>query len=191
MDSCQILVVGVECSAQNSGPAVAVYDRLFHCGAYAFNAATTLAAQPSYSTRVNGGDYTGCMLWYEQVTAATGAQTVVVTYTDQDGNTGITAPTFAATSAATAGFMSPMPLASGDSGVQVIESVTGTVASAGTFNISVMRPIFRFIVGASYIPQVWNYDQLGWPEIYPTSALVLLNTSQSLVERVTLELAFK
>ena len=67
---------------------ITVYDRLFHAGAYAFNASTTLASQPSYSSRIPGGtDYTGLQLWAEAVTGGTLIQNVTVTYTDQDGNT--------------------------------------------------------------------------------------------------------
>jgi hypothetical protein len=34
-----------------------LYDRLFHAGAYSFNANTTLASQPSISSRVPNADY--------------------------------------------------------------------------------------------------------------------------------------
>lgn len=186
---CQILVTSVELTGINAGD-VCIIDRLFHCGAYAFNAATTLTAQPSYASRVTGGDYTGLQIWYEQVTAATGVQTVVVTYTNQDGVTGRTCPTFAATNNNAVAGMALIGLQSGDSGVQAIESVTGTIASAGTFNISVGRRIWSGYLGSpNYNPQAQNYDILGWPEIYPDSALVLLNTNQSIVQHVVVELA--
>lgn len=60
---------------------IALYDRIFSAGAYAFNANVILAGQPSYTSRIPGGtDYKGLEIWVEQVTLATGNQAVTVTY---------------------------------------------------------------------------------------------------------------
>ena len=61
---------------------ITLFDCLFKAGAYAFNANTTLASQPSYSGRVIGGtDFTNTEIWIEAVTAFTSNQSIAVTYT--------------------------------------------------------------------------------------------------------------
>lgn len=151
-----------------------LYDRLFHAGAYAFNANTTLASQPSYSGRVPGGtDYTGLELWLEAVTAFTGNISVAVTYTDQSGNAGHTTGTVATGIAPILGRIIPLPLAAGDSGLQKIESVVATVASAGTFNLVVVRRLLTMRVPLANFSDQWGFDRTGLPEVFDTSALCL------------------
>mgnify|MGYP003442982069 CR=1 FL=1 len=75
---------------------IKLFDCLFKAGAYAFNAATTLASQPSYSSRVLGGtDYSNTEIWIEAATAFTGNQSIAVTYTNQAGTTARTTGTIA------------------------------------------------------------------------------------------------
>lgn len=51
---------------------ITIFDCLFSAGAYAFNANTTLASQPSYTSRVLGGtDFSNTEIWIEAVTAFT------------------------------------------------------------------------------------------------------------------------
>jgi len=131
----------------SSGSLWTIYDRLFVCGAYAFNANTTLASQPSFSSRVPNTNYNECQLWCEQVTASTGVQTPTITYMDQDGNTGATTGAFGPNTAQQiVGQCWQMPLAAGDSGIQKVESVLGGTASAGTFNVMILRPLITFRV---------------------------------------------
>jgi hypothetical protein len=133
--------VGLDPSPAALQGRVLIYDRLFHAGAYAFNAATTLASQPSYSGRVPGGVYDGTQIWIECVTSMTGALSVAVTYTNQAGTTARTTGTVSV-GALTIGQMVQLPLQAGDTGTSTIESVTGTVASVGTFNVLVIRPLY-------------------------------------------------
>lgn len=152
---------------------VTLYDLLFKAGAYAFNAATTLASQPSYSGRVPGGDYSGTELWLEAVTAFTGNQSIRVQYLDQDGNAGDTG-TLATGIAPTVGRMLRLPLAAGDDGVSRVDVVTSTVATVGTFNVLVMRRLASVripIVGGAVC---LGPDQLGLPRVFADSALVLV-----------------
>jgi len=155
-----------------------LYDRVFACGAYAFNANTTLASQPSYSARVSydGGaaNYNGLEIWVEQVTTATGNQAVNVTYTDQAGNTGNTTGAVGIGAAPTVGRCWQLPLAAGDSGVQTITNVTGSVASAGTFNVMVLRPLVRIYVPVASQVLSLNFTDLGLPEVFNDSALYAL-----------------
>lgn len=116
-----------------------IYDRLWVGGAYAFNANQALSSQPSYSGRVPGS-YHGLEIWVEMVTAATGNQAVNVTYRDQDNNSASTGAVGIG-AAPTVGRCWQLPLAAGDSGVQRIDNVAGTVATVGTFNVMVLRPL--------------------------------------------------
>jgi len=151
-----------------------LYDRLFHCGAYAFNAATTLATIPSYSGRVPGGtDFTGTELWAEQVTAGTLVQNVNVGYTNQAGTAGKVTGAIAAPAAMIVGRMFPLPLAAGDSGVSVVNSVTGTVASAGTFNVVVMRRLATVRIPLANFAVKYGFAETGLPQVFDTSALCL------------------
>jgi hypothetical protein len=154
-----------------------VYDRVFAAGAYAFNANTTLASQPSYSGRVPGGtDFNGLQIWIEQVTAGTLVQNVAVTYTNQAGTTGRATGATAVPggAAATVGRCWQLPLAAGDSGVQKIETVVGSVASAGTFNVMVLRPIWSGRVQIANGGDVHELLRTGMPQLFDTSALYAL-----------------
>lgn len=151
-----------------------LYDRLFHAGAYAFNASTTLASQPSYSSRVPGGtNFTGLELWVEAVTAFTGNLSIAITYTDQSGNAAHTTGTVATGIAPILGRIIPIPLAAGDSGIQKIESVTATVSSAGTFNVVVVRRLATLRVNGANIGGQLGWDTTGLPEVFADSALCL------------------
>lgn len=118
---------------------IALFDRVFLAGAYAFNANTTLASQPSYAARIPNTDYSGLEIWVEQVTAATGNQAVSVGYTNQSGTNSRSTGAVGVGTAPIVGRCWNLPLQSGDSGVQRIDTVTGSVASAGTFNVMVLR----------------------------------------------------
>jgi hypothetical protein len=157
-----------------------LYDRLFVAGAYAFNAATTLSAQPSYSGRVPGGtDYVGTQLWIECVTAFTGNLTVAVTYTNQAGTTAHTTGTIATGMAPIVGRCFQLPLAAGDSGIQKIESVTSTVATVGTFNVMVLRPLWSGRVQIANGGDVHDLLRTGMVQVFANSALYVLIAADS------------
>jgi hypothetical protein len=158
---------------------IALYDRVFACGAYAFNANTTLASQPSYSGRLPGTDYKNLEIWVEAVTASTGNLAVNVTYTDQDGNTGATTGATGIGAVTTVGRCWQLPLAAGDSGVQAITNVTGSVASAGTFNVMVLRPLWEGRVKIANDGDVHDFLKTGMPEVYADSALYVLVAADS------------
>lgn len=160
------------------GSTVASRLRLFDClwkgGAYAFNAAVTLSAQPSYASRVLGGtDFTNTEIWLEAVTAFTGSQSITVTYTNQDGVTGRTTGTIATGVAPIVGRMLQLPLQAGDTGVKQIESVTSTVSTAGTFNVLVMRRLWEGRCRLANDGDVHDLLKTGMPQIFEDSALFL------------------
>jgi len=157
---------------------IRLFDRLWVGGAYAFNANTSGNTPTSFASRVsyNGGaaDYRGLELWVETVTAATGNQTWNVTYTDQDGNAGATTGAVGIGAAPTVGRCWQLPLAAGDSGLQGVTGVVGGTGTAGTANIMVLRPLLDVYIGVANQMQVFNYTDLGLPEIFNDSSLYAL-----------------
>lgn len=149
----------------------AVFDCLFSCGAYAFNAATTLASAPSYAARVPSANYNGLSIWLEAVTAFTGNLSCAITYTNQAGVTGRTTGTVSTGAALIVGRMFQMPLQAGDTGVQSIQSITATVATAGTFNVHVMRKLTECRVRINNDGDTLDFTKTGFPQVYADSAL--------------------
>jgi len=165
--------------ASNVACRIRLFDMLFKAGAYAFNANTALASQPSYAGRLPGTDYKQTELWVETVTAATGNLAVNVTYTDQDGNTGATTGATGIGAAPTVGRCWQLPFAAGDSGVQVVTNVAGSVASAGTFNVLVLRPLAEMRVRSINDGDVFDALRLGLPQVFADSALCALVSADS------------
>lgn len=156
-----------------------LFDLLWKGGAYAYNANTALSGQPSYSARLPGTSYNGLQIWVEQVTAATGNQAVNVTYTNQSGTASHTTGAVGIGGAPTVGRCWQLPLQAGDSGVQLITNVQGSVASAGTFNVLVLRPLWTGRVPIANSGDTHGIDKTGMPQIYATSALFLLVAADS------------
>lgn len=157
-----------------------LFDMLWKGGAYAFNAAQTLSAQPSYSSRVPGGtDFTDTQIWIEAVTAFTGNLSIAVTYTNQSGTTGRTTGTFATGTALTLGRMLQLPLQAGDTGVQRIDTVTCTVATVGTVNVLVLRPLWSGRCKIANDGDNHDMGRTGMPVVYADSALVLAVAADS------------
>jgi hypothetical protein len=162
---------------------ISLFDMLFKAGAYGFaTGTTTLSAQPSYSSRVPGGtDYTNTEIWIEVSTAfVTGtAWQVQVTYTNQSGTAGRTSVISIALAAAalTKNKMFQIALASGDSGIQKIESVIvtngGTAMTAGAFNVLVLRRLWSGRVRSANDGDIHDMLKTGLPQIFDTSALIL------------------
>lgn len=181
----------LEGMSQNWNMTFQFYDRLFHAGAFAFNASATLSSQPSYSGRLpfmpDGVtvDYKGLQLWVEQASNGTGVQNVAVTYTNQDGVSGRTTGTVAAPAQLIANAAWKLPLQAGDSGVQKIESVTGTTASAGTFTVVVARPLCRFVTQWPNRPQSFGMETIGAPLVFPSSCFAVMHSTRNFGGTVT------
>jgi hypothetical protein len=162
------------------GSSVACRLKLFDCvwkgGAYAFNANQALTGQPSYSSRMPGGSFNDTQIWLEQVTAGTGVQNVNVTYTNQAGTTGRSTGTIA-TAANIVGRMWQLPLQAGDTGVQRIDNVVGSVATVGTFNILVLRPLWSGRVKIANDGDVHDLAKTAMPVLFADSALFLAVSS--------------
>ena len=114
-----------------------------------------------------------------------------INYLDQDGNAGDTGA-YATGLALPVGRMIQIPLAAGDSGVQQITRVRGTVASAGTFNVMVLRPLWGCRVTIPNDGYVHDLLRTGLPQIYSTSALYVVLYADSTavgLPLMTLEIA--
>lgn len=155
-----------------------LFDLVFKAGAYAFNANTALSAQPSYASRMPGGDYGDTQIWLEQVTAGTGTQVVTVTYTNQAG-TGSRSTGAVSTAANIVGRCWQLPLQAGDTGVQKIDNVLGATATAGTFNILVLRPLWSGRVRTANDGDVHDFTKTGAPEVFADSAIFKLIAADS------------
>lgn len=162
---------------------LSIYDRLFSCGAYAFNANTNLASQPSFLGRVPGGAAANCAgcteIWVEQVTAATGNQAVSVGYTNDAGTAARSTGAVGIGAAPTVGSMWQLPLQAGDKGVSLISNVTGSVATVGTFNVHVLRPLATARIPLANHGDVQDFIRAGLPILFDTSALVVMVNADS------------
>jgi hypothetical protein len=164
---------------------ITLYDRVFHSGSYALTptGTTTLASQPSYSARMPGGtDFTNTELFLEiNVVVPATAVTVAVTYTNQSGTTGRSTGASASLSGFTTRRLVPMPLQSGDSGVQKIESVIvgGTAAATGSVNVVVARRLWSNRAKIANDGGVDAFDATGLPVVFDTSAFWLVVESDS------------
>jgi len=160
---------------------IRLFDRLFDSGAHAFNANQALSAQPDFASRVsmNRGqpDYTGLELWVEQVTTGTGNQAVNVTYTNDADVTGRTTGATGIAAAPTVGRCWQLPLQAGDKGVKQITNIAGSVASAGTFNVMLLRPLAEVYIDVANKLVMQNEDCLGFPEVFADSALYMMAMS--------------
>jgi hypothetical protein len=116
-------------------------DVVFAAGAYSYNADTTLSSQPSYAARMPNGSYGNTQIRVYAITNFTGTPSFQVNYLDQDGNAGDTG-VVSVGYALTIGDSNSLPLAAGDSGVSQITRIRATVASAGTFGLTVCRGIW-------------------------------------------------
>lgn len=155
---------------------IQLYDLLWKGGAYPYNAAVSGQSPASYASRLLNGDYNGLELWYEQVTAATGIQSVAVNYNNQDGSAKTT-PTTSQGTAGIVGRMTQIPLAAGDSGIQGVTGVTGSVSTAGTFNLLVMRPLGEVRIRVANDGVVQDALATGMPQVFEDSALVMIVTA--------------
>jgi hypothetical protein len=158
---------------------VELFDALWAGGAFPFNANQAIAA-PSFSGRVPGGtDFTGLMIHVEAVTAFTGSPTFTITYTNQSGTAGRSTGAVASGAALIVGRGLFLPLQSGDSGVQAITNVAASVATVGTFNVRVLRPLGEARGDVANWQVVQDWFSTGGPEVFDNSALYPIVTPDS------------
>jgi hypothetical protein len=179
-------LAGVQYGA-SLGCRVRLSDLLYKVGTFpAANTSQAITTPPSYSARMPGGDYKGTELWLETVTTfPSGALTITVTYTNQDGVTGKSTGAFLTGVAPTVGRMIQVPLAAGDTGIQKIETVTTSGAPTGTFNLLVLRPLWTTRIAGTNYGGVSGPELTGMPILYDTSALFVQIVPDSIAMPVT------
>lgn len=118
--------------------------------------AQTLVGTPSLRS-TNGAGLR--LFWSQTATAGATAQNIALSYTDQDGNTGnALGATTAMTASAIVSHISHagvaannygpfLPLASGDSGVRNVASVTFSAANTGTGALVLCKPLLELPLG--------------------------------------------
>lgn len=122
-----------------------LYDRLLHVSGLS-GTVTTAQTVGGTLSRYATTDSWANQVFVEIYTAiGSTSRTISMTYTDQDGNAGITSGTalIGATGFSEQGRMIQIPLAAGDTGVRAVADVTlsGTTGTAGEFGIVIARPL--------------------------------------------------
>lgn len=161
---------------------IVLYDRIFHAGSYATTptGTTTLASQPSFSSRVPNSAWGECEIWLEINTAiAASAVTIQVGY--QDGTAAGGAAQTTTVTASLSGYptkrMIPLGMANG-TGVQRINSfiVGGTAAATGSINVVVLRRLAQanvLLANVGADPQ--DFFRLGGQQLFADSCLCMMS----------------
>jgi hypothetical protein len=159
---------------------VELFDSVWAAGAFPFNANQAISAPPSYSDRVpDGTDFGNLLLHVEAVTAFTGNPSFNITYTRGDGTTGRSTGVVASGAALGIARGLFLPLQAGDNSVQAITNVACTVATAGTFNVRVLRRLGEARGDTVNWQDVQDWFRTGGPEVFATSALYPIVTPDS------------
>jgi len=185
---------------------IRLVDTITKSGPYSYAAGTTaISSSPDITTRCPdyaGGSSYGSRneIWIQISTAfVTGtAWQVQVTYTNQAGVTAKTSIISVAQAAAalTIGKLFQIGLATGDTGVQKVQSVIvtngGTAMTAGAFDVLVVRNIWQGRVRINNDGDTHDLLKTGAPIIYNDSALsfwVQTDSTSSGVPEIMFELA--
>ena len=160
-------------------------DRLWHnsgftitsTGAQTVNSVAWPARDANGST--NG---VGVQLGVE-ISGATGSGTPIITvsYTDQDNNAGATGTNTVATVATSAaGTFYPIGLATGDTGVRSVQTLTLSATwTSGTMHLVAYRVLATLELGAAGLPNAIDALTSGMPRLYDTSVPFLIFIPQT------------
>lgn len=151
---------------------MALFDCLFIAGAYSFNSNVSLASQPSFDARLPASGYYGLELWIHAVTAFTGNLTVTVGYID--ANDVARSAVLATGAALIVGRCMQVPLVAGGQSIKRITSVVGSVATAGTFNIMILRRLWSGRVRSANDGGRDGWDKTLCPVMFEDAALLPL-----------------
>jgi hypothetical protein len=167
-------------SVSNNNATTMLYDRLAAVG--------NIALTPSGSKTINSlalpryADGEGVQVWLEVTTTATGSGNVTLSsYTNQAGVAGRVGYAMAWPSASNgfATLLGPLPLATGDTGVRSVQSITTASSTAGVVSLVLLRPL-------AYSTDRFNTWQekdtvLQFPSIYDGATLGLASVVSAVV----------
>lgn len=160
-------------------------DRLVHTSGLSGTVATAQTVDSAAITRnYTSGTAYAEGLWLEVYSAlGSTACTATVSYTNQAGTSGQSG-TASIPASAKVGFLAPVSLASGDYGVQSVQSVTLSVSTgtAGNFGVTLTWDICSVPVLVIGTGNILDYAGLGLPIIQPSACLaykVLCETTSS------------
>ena len=170
----------------NSAVTIEIHDRLMHTGGLVGNVATAQTANLDVSANLatnnldarkgdaNYSDIQWWLEWYTDTGATAVTATVNVTY--NDGTTAnLTGVSLAATRRAS--FMQPLngliPAADSGKYIRGVNTVTlsATTGTAGSFGVTATRPRMTLPLSLANKMEVFDWAQLGLPEIFNSSCL--------------------
>jgi hypothetical protein len=168
-------------AVSNNASSVEIHDRLAHMGGLSGTVITaqgalSLATTAPSAARLGNANYSDVSWWLEWYTDTGGTSTtatVNVTY-DNDATENLAAITLGTT--ARAGRMFPLiPVTAGRS-IKAVNSVTltATTGTAGNFGITATRHRTAVTFPTASKLEVVDWAQLGLPEIYNDSCLMLV-----------------
>ena len=178
-----------EAVCSNAAVTLEIHDRLMHLGGLNGTLATAQAASVDLSAnlansnlaaRIGDPNYSDVQWWLEWYTD-TGATvtTVTVNVTYNDGTTG-NLSTFAAGGTVRAGRMIPLnsliPAAAAGKFIRSVDSVTlsASTGTAGNIGFTCTRPRMTMPLNVGNKMEVFDWAQLGLPEIFNSSCLALI-----------------
>lgn len=181
----------------NSAMSVEIHDRLMHMGGLSGTVTTAQTAgvnvyanlaTSNLDARKGDANFSDIQWWLEWYTATgSSAVTATVAVTYDDGSTGnLTGASLAATRPAS--FMFPLnsliPAAKSGRFIRSVDTVTlsATTGTAGSFGVTATRPRLTMPAPLANKMEVFDWAQLGLPEIYNSSCLfsiVLTSTTSS------------
>ncbi len=155
-----------------------IYDRVGHSGILNGTLTTAQAVNGSTIDRnytgVLGEDVEMFVEWYT-ATGAT-ASNITVSYTNEQGVSGRTTVSTAFQATPVVGQMLPLPLASGDRGVQSVQSVTlsASTGTAGAFGITLVKRIAEIPITIANGGVVLDPFALGMPQIKDNACIAMM-----------------
>jgi hypothetical protein len=152
-------------ASSSAAESLIVYDRLVSASGLSGTVTTAQTVNSTALTRYTSGVNVGAWLEWYTATGST-ACTATISYTNQAGTSG-RSTTVAIAASTPAGRMIPIPLASGDTGVQSVQSVTLSVSTgtAGNFGITLAARICTVPLILANAGVIFDYAALGLPVI--------------------------
>lgn len=173
-------------ACSNSAATIEIHDRLMHMGGLVGNVATAQTANLDVSAnlatanltnRIGDANYSDIQWWLEWYTdTGSTVVTATVNVTYNDGTSGnLTAVSLAATRRAS--FMQPLNglIPAADSGKYIRDvntvQLSATTGTAGNFGVTATRPRMTLPLNVANKMEVFDWAQLGLPEIFNSSCL--------------------